>query len=50
MTSEKKDGSSGSKIVNKKREVIDLDDLPDEDAGGIAKKPLLADVKLEKEE
>lgn len=48
---EKNDGSSGSNLVNKKREIIDLDDLPDEDqAVGSAKKPLLASVKIEKGE
>ena len=47
----KNHGSSGSKTVNKKRDIIDVDDLPDEDeAGGSSKKPLLATVKIEKDE
>ena len=50
-SSEKNDGSSGSKAVNKKRDIIDVDDLPDEDeAVGSSKKPLLASVKIEKPE
>ncbi|PWA54100.1 nucleic acid-binding, OB-fold protein [Artemisia annua] len=47
----KNDGSSCSKTVNKKRDIIDVDDLPDEvEAGGSAKKPLPATVKIEKDE
>ncbi|PWA64135.1 replication factor-A carboxy-terminal domain protein [Artemisia annua] len=48
---EKSNGSSGSKTINKKRDIIDLDELPDEvEAGGSAKKPLLATVKTEEDE
>ena len=43
----KNHGSSG----NKKRDIIDVDDLPDEaESGGSSKKPLLATVKIEKED
>lgn len=50
-SSEKNDGSSGRNAVNKKRDIIDLDDLPDEDeAVGSSKKPLLASVKIEQSE
>lgn len=48
---ERNDGSSGSKQLNKKRDIIDLDDMPDEDeAVGSSKKPLLSSVKIEKGE
>ena len=44
-------GSSGSKTLNKKRDIIDLDDLPDEvEDGGSGKKPLLSTVKTEKDD
>ncbi|PWA73599.1 replication protein A 70 kDa DNA-binding subunit D [Artemisia annua] len=47
----KNDGSSGSKTMNKKRDIIDVDELPDEvEAGGSAKKPLLAAIKTEEDE
>ena len=50
QTQTSRNRSSGSKSGNKKREVIDLDDLPDVDNGTVAKKPLLANVKIEKDD